>query len=236
MSGASVLAGEPETKSRANGGVRITDVFVNWYHPTGHGITIHVHGSKEVAMVTPKKLFVTVMGDIWNTIPGPIAFIARSSFLPLELNSSYCNIEDSNNFLAGGNGQLTINIGNKENGTFGVLHATILNTLADLIAKGDAPFVLRFTDENDTVCYCQNKRKIEQEEVKKNKTKQRQKQTKPNNLLFQVVFDIITRPSILRNILLHNLSEDARYFGPYVVPNHGTSFLFFHEYSDLIFS
>eukprot|EP01127_Copromyxa_protea_P022097 TRINITY_DN778_c0_g1_i8.p1 TRINITY_DN778_c0_g1~~TRINITY_DN778_c0_g1_i8.p1 ORF type:complete len:212 (-),score=13.58 TRINITY_DN778_c0_g1_i8:395-1030(-) len=211
MSGASVLAGEPETKSRANGGVRITDVFVNWYHPTGHGITIHVHGSKEVAMVTPKKLFVTVMGDIWNTIPGPIAFIARSSFLPLELNSSYCNIEDSNNFLAGGNGQLTINIGNKENGTFGVLHATILNTLADLIAKGDAPFVLRFTDENDTVC-------------------------KPNNLLFQVVFDIITRPSILRNILLHNLSEDARYFGPYVVPNHGTSFLFFHEYSDLIFS
>eukprot|EP01127_Copromyxa_protea_P022094 TRINITY_DN778_c0_g1_i5.p1 TRINITY_DN778_c0_g1~~TRINITY_DN778_c0_g1_i5.p1 ORF type:complete len:221 (-),score=15.52 TRINITY_DN778_c0_g1_i5:259-921(-) len=185
MSGASVLAGEPETKSRANGGVRITDVFVNWYHPTGHGITIHVHGSKEVAMVTPKKLFVTVMGDIWNTIPGPIAFIARSSFLPLELNSSYCNIEDSNNFLAGGNGQLTINIGNKENGTFGVLHATILNTLADLIAKGDAPFVLRFTDENDTV-----------------------------------VFDIITRPSILRNILLHNLSEDARYFGPYVVPNH----------------
>eukprot|EP01127_Copromyxa_protea_P022095 TRINITY_DN778_c0_g1_i6.p1 TRINITY_DN778_c0_g1~~TRINITY_DN778_c0_g1_i6.p1 ORF type:complete len:225 (-),score=18.25 TRINITY_DN778_c0_g1_i6:259-933(-) len=136
MSGASVLAGEPETKSRANGGVRITDVFVNWYHPTGHGITIHVHGSKEVAMVTPKKLFVTVMGDIWNTIPGPIAFIARSSFLPLELNSSYCNIEDSNNFLAGGNGQLTINIGNKENGTFGVLHATISFRLS-LISSPD---------------------------------------------------------------------------------------------------
>jgi hypothetical protein len=54
--------------TNTNSGVYLRRVFVDYYTPTGHGLTITVEGIKSHTLPAPKELYVNIFGDIWQVV------------------------------------------------------------------------------------------------------------------------------------------------------------------------
>jgi hypothetical protein len=105
---------------------------------------------------------------ICEAAPPGIETLARFTMLPLQLDENYANVSES--FVGTGalnkyvrkyskiivfllliHRPLVVTIGNKENGTFGVTHATIRAQLDKQIEMGDPVFMVEFSCE--AVCF-----------------------------------------------------------------------------------